>query len=298
MTAASVAGASIGVDVGGTKIAAALVARGGGVLARTGARTEAARPGRAILSDAVAAADAMAAEAVARGLAVDGVGVGVPEIVDPDGRIATACVIDWRGEPVDEAFAHLGPLAIVADVRAAARAEATLGAGRSFGTFAFVTVGTGISHTLVVDGRPYAGARGAAVLLGSGRLGDVVLEEVACGPAIAAAAGAESAEEVLAVADAGDAAAARVVDNAARALGEGIATLVNLFDPDAVVVGGGLGTAGGRYWDGLVAAARANVWLPAARELPIVMAGLGSEAGAIGAALATRRFSAPLPRRA
>ena len=205
---------SIGVDVGGTKIAAALVAGGGGVIARTSARTEASRPGRVVLEDAVAAAEAMAAEAARRGLEVDGVGVGVPEIVDPAGRIVTDSVIGWLGEPVEQSFSHLGRVTIVADVRAAALGEAVLGAGRGYRTFAYVTVGTGISHTLVVDGQPYAGARGAALLLGSGRLGDVVLEEVACGPAIAAAAGAASAEEVLAAAEAGDVEAARVVDGA------------------------------------------------------------------------------------
>jgi glucokinase len=280
-----VTAASIGVDVGGTKIAAALVA-GGDVLARTTVPANASRPGREVLSDAVAAAEAMAAAAAERGLAVGGVGVGVPEIVDPAGRIVTAAVVDWAGEPVEQAFAHLGRVTVVADVRAAALGEARLGAGRGFATFAYVTVGTGISHTLVLDGRPYAGARGAALLLGSGRLGGVVLEQVACGPAIAAAAGAGSAEEVLAAAAAGDGPAARVVDVAGRALGEGLATLVNLLDPEAVVVGGGLGGAGGRYWDAVVAAARANVWLPAARELPILPAALGTDAGTVGAALA------------
>jgi glucokinase len=283
---------SIGVDVGGTKIAAALVAGGGGVVARTSVRTEASRPGREVLSDAVAAADAMAAEAARRGLAVDGVGVGVPEIVDPAGRIVTDAVIGWIDEPVDQAFSHLGRVTVVADVRAAALGEALLGAGRGYGTFAYVTVGTGISHTLVIDGQPYAGVRGAALLLGSGRLGDVVLEEVACGPAIAAAAGLETAEDVLAAAAAGEPEAVRVVERAARVLGEGIATLVNLLDPEAVVVGGGLGTAGGSYWDAVVAAARPAIWLPSARALPIVPAGLGTDAGACGAALAVRRLTA------
>ncbi len=275
--------ATIGIDVGGTKIAAALVA-GGEVLARTTVPTGASRPGREVLADAVAAA-----EAVGSGHAIAGVGVGVPEIVDPGGRIVTDAVIGWAGEAVEEAFAHLGPATVVADVLAAALAEARLGAGRGFASFAFVTVGTGISYTLVLDGRPYAGARGAAVLLGSGRLGGVVLEDVASGPAIARAAGAASAEEVLAAAEAGDASATRVVDLAASMLGEGIGTLVNLLDPEAVVVGGGLGTAGGRHWDVAVAAARGRVWLPAARDLPILPAALGADAGMVGAALAAVR---------
>jgi len=275
--------ATIGIDVGGTKIAAALIA-GGEVLARTTVPTGASRPGREVLADAVAAA-----EKVGSGHAIAGVGVGVPEIVDPGGRILTDAVIGWAGEAVEEAFAHLGPVTVVADVLAAALAEARLGAGRGYASFAYVTVGTGISHTLVLDGHPYAGARGGAVLLGSGRLGGVVLEDVASGPAIARAGGVASAEEVLAAAEAGDARAVRVVDLAASMLGEGIATLVNLLDPEAVVVGGGLGTAGGRYWDVAVAAARSRVWLPAARDLPILPAGLGADAGVAGAALAALR---------
>jgi glucokinase len=276
--------AAIGVDVGGTKIAAGLVGSDGRLIARACVPTRAARPGREVLRDAVALAEEIAADAGG----VTAVGIAVPEIVDADGRIASGAVIDWNGAPVADSFTHLGPAVVVADVRAAALAEARHGAGRGFGVFAYVTVGTGISHTLVQDGRPYAGARGAALLLGSGRLGGVVLEDVASGPAIAAAAKAAGAEEVLAAADAGDPAAARIVAAAARALGAGIATLVNLLDPEAVVVGGGLGTAGGRWWDELVDATRREIWLPAARGLPLVRAGLGPDAGVVGAALAAR----------
>jgi glucokinase len=285
--------ATIGVDVGGTKIAAALVAGGGGLISRFSVPTRARRPGIEVLADAVEVARAMAAEAAQRGMSVGGVGVGVPEIVDLAGRVVTRSVIEWTEERIEEAFAPIGPATVVADVRAAALAEAMLGAGRGYRSFAFVTVGTGISHTLVLDGQPYAGSRGAALLLGSGRLGDIVLEEIACGPAIAAAAGADSAEEVLAAADAGEPEAVRIVDAAALALGKGIATVVNLLDPEAVVVGGGLGTAGGRWWDQTLTAAERHIWLPLARDLPILPAGLGPDAGVIGAGLAARRL-APL----
>lgn len=272
---------SIGVDVGGTKIAAALVAGGGRVLAHTLVPTRAARPGAEVLSDAVAAASAMAAEASERGLTVGGLGVGVPEIVDLSGKVTTGSVIDWTGEDVEAAFAEFGPVTVIADVRAAALAEAQLGAGRGHSVLVYVTVGTGISHTLVIDGRPFPGARGAALLFGSGPIGDVVLEDVAAGPAIAAAAGTSTAEDAVA-------AGHPAVDEAARLLGEGIAVLVNLLDPEIVVVGGGLGSAGGRYLERAIEAARPRIWLPAARDLPIVTAGLGPEAGVVGAALASR----------
>jgi glucokinase len=273
--------ASIGVDVGGTKIAAALVAGGGRVLAHTSVPTRRDRPGSEVLRDAVSAAAEMSREAASRGLTVGGVGVGVPEIVDLAGRVITGTVIDWTGEDVEAAFAGFGPVTIIADVRAAALAEAQLGAGRGHDVLVYITVGTGISHTLVIDGRPFPGARGAALLFGTGPIADVVLEDVASGPAIAAAAGTETAEQALADGH-------PAVDEAARLLGEGIATLVNLLDPEIVVMGGGLGRAGGRYLDRAIEVARPRIWLPSARELPIVTAGLGPEAGVVGAALASR----------
>jgi predicted NBD/HSP70 family sugar kinase len=80
-------------------------------------------------------------------------------------------------------------------------------------------------------------------------------------------------------------AATRAVGEAARAFGIGLGLLVNLLDPDVVVVGGGLGSAPGPYWDIGVAAARDHVWCEAARDVPILQAELGPRSAAIGAAI-------------
>jgi glucokinase len=101
---------------------------------------------------------------------------------------------------------------------------------------------------------------------------------------------AQGAEEVLAAAAGPDpicaAAATRAIHTATTALGVALGWLVNVLDPAAVVVGGGLGSAQGPYWDALVAATRAHIWSPVSRTLPIVQATLGPDAGLIGAALA------------
>src|SRR5262249_36115866 len=90
---------------------------------------------------------------------------------------------------------------------------------------------------------------------------------------------------VVAAAARGEPDAARVIFDAGEAMGSGLGFLINVLDPDAVVVGGGLGLAGGLYWEALVESARRHIWAQTTRELPIIPAQLGPEAGLIGAAL-------------
>ena len=224
------------------------------------------------------------------------VGVAVPELVDLNGRISTEVVVPGLAGDLRE-WAELGVVRVESDVRAAAQAEAQVGAGRGFPSLAFISIGTGISSAFVQDGIAWPGAHGTAILLGSGPLGGrrpdgrpYILEEVASGPAIVAAyqslgGRAADAREVL---DryAADPLAAQVVDQAGRAAGQGAAILINLLDPHAVIVGGGLGSADGPYWRRLQAAARASIWADAARDVPMLRSGLGPDAAAIGAALA------------
>jgi glucokinase len=294
---------AIGLDVGGTKIAAGIVAfPEGRVLARRLIPTGAERPGQAVLADILALARDLLDEAASQGMGLAGIGVGIAELVSPDGTVTSDQTIAWRGVPVRNAFAALAPTVVDADVRVAARAEAQLGAGRGFDPLVYVTVGTGISYSLVLGGRPYAGARGNALIFASAPLFTTctvcgaelhpVLEEIASGPALVARYNAvlpgwaAGGQEVLAAAAAGEAVAIGVVTSAATALGSGVAMLINALDPAVVVIGGGLGLAGGRYWETLIAATRAHIWADAARGLPILPAGLGTDAGLIGAALA------------
>lgn len=285
---------TVGLDVGGTKIAGGLVRfPAGEITSRRRIPTRAGRHANQILDDAVEMARELAAE-VPPGERFCGIGLGMPELVDLNGRITSAATIDWRGISLGDRFVEVGPVWVEADVRAAALAEARFGAGRAYRLFVYVSVGTGISHTLVQAGRPYAGAHGNALVLSSGptsvlcpacgNWARTVLEEVASGPALAAAVNVNRAEDVLSAADKGDPAAIRVVNDAAEALGSGIGFLINVLDPEAVVIGGGLGLAGGQYQEALVASIRRHVWADATRGLPIVPAALGADAGLLGAA--------------
>lgn len=292
---------AIGLDVGGTKIAGGLVRLdSGAVFARRTIPTKPERGGEAVLIDTLQLARTLEVIANERGQLIQGVGVGVAELVDRDGNVRSSHLIAWQGLPVRERIAEIAPAKIESDVRAAALAEARYGAGKQFALFVYVSVGTGISSCLVQEGRPLAGARGNALVLASapltvpcaacGEWTSHVLEEYASGPAIArryrqlSGRAVDGAEEVVDLAASGDQTAAEVVGCAGDALGNSVAFLVNVLDPEAVIVGGGLGLAGGLFWERFVRATREHIWSEESREVRILPAALGADAGLIGAA--------------
>ena len=201
------------------------------------------------------------------------VGIGLCELVGLDGRPASADTIDWRD--LDLAAAIEAPRVVLeSDVRAAALAEAAFGAGVGRSPFLFAIVGTGASVCLVVDGVPYAGARGHAITLGA-----PPVERVASGRALALAAGAERAEDVIA-----DPAHAALVDAAAAELGRVLAVLANALDPAVIVLGGGLGTEPA-FRERVEAACRPLLEYPSTPALGVVASALGHDGGIVGAAM-------------
>ena len=123
-------GCAIGLDVGGTKIAAGLVVHpSGAVMAKRTLPTLPQRGGEAVLSDTLAIAEGLLEEAGRRNLEVLGIGVGVPELVDPAGNITSSHSLAWRTLSVQREFSRLAPAIVESDVRAGALAEAMYGAG-------------------------------------------------------------------------------------------------------------------------------------------------------------------------
>ncbi|MET8907829.1 ROK family protein [Micromonospora sp. NPDC004551] len=285
----------IGIDIGGTKTAAALVGRDGRVRERREAPTPARSGPEAVLD----AAARLAADLL--GAAPGPVGVGTAGTVDPATgsiRYATDSLPGWAGTPVAGALAARldRPVRVTNDVSAAALGECWAGAGRDRAHVLLVAVGTGLGGAIVRDGRVEAGARGAAggvghlpapgaerLRCGCGRHGH--LEAIASGSGLAAAYALETGTRVTGrtVADraaAGDGIARRVVDRAGAALGAALAGLVALLDPDAVLVAGG---AAGALLPAASAAYTAE--LPAGwAGVPLRPAALGADAVLVGAA--------------
>jgi len=294
---------ALGIDVGGTKIAAGVVNfPEGRVSARRVIPTAPARGGAAVLDDVARLAEELIGEAGPSRPHIAGLGVGLCELVDPEGRILSANCVQWQDQPVRERLTRIAPVTLEADVRAAALAEAHFGTGKPFRIFLYVTIGTGIASCLMLNGRPYVGARGVTGTMASSPLSVPceqcshtsrrTLEELAAGPALVARfnqrkpGGAKTGQDVLAAANSGDADALAIVRSAGESLESIIGLLVNVLDPEAVVIGGGLGLSEGPYWDEFIAATRRHIWSDVHRGLPILRAATGPDAGLIGAAIA------------
>ena len=292
---------ALGIDVGGTKTAAGVVTfPDGRIHLRRQIPTRPERGGDPALGDVLELATALAVEAQSLNLRVDGIGLGICELVSSTGEIVSANCLPWQSADVLEGLSTVAPVVIEADVRAAALAEAMFGAGKSLRSFVYVTVGTGISSCLVLDGQPFTGARGVTGTCASSLLphlsqpwdsaAAVTLEQIASGPALVTRFNqlhgqAQSGHEVLAAARAGNTCALSVVRSAGEALGATIAWLVNVLDPESVIIGGGLGLSEGPYWESLETSVRKHIYSELHRNLPIVRAKTGADAGLIGAAV-------------
>jgi glucokinase len=123
-----------------------------------------------------------------------------------------------------------------------------------------------------------------------GGVNDRTLEEIASGPALVArynkpkGSGARTGNDVIMAAVRGDTEALSVARSAGEALGSVVGLLINVLDPEAVIVGGGLGLSEGPYWESFLDSTRRHIWSDVHREVPILRAQTGQNAGVIGAA--------------
>ncbi len=283
----------LALDVGGTKLAAALVDDDGAVL------REARRP---TPGDPWPACVALLEE-VAGHDDVDGVGAGCGGPMRwPDGVVSPLNMPAWRAFPLRERLAEQWPdrpVRVHNDAVCAAVGEHWRGAGRGADDLLGVVVSTGVGAGIVSGGRVLDGPTGSA-----GHVGHVVvepdgppcgcggrgcLEAVARGPAVVAWArergsSGRDGRELSALAAAGDPVATAALARAGRALGTAFAGAAALLDLRLVVVGGGLSQAGPPLWEPLHDAVRTRARLPFTRDLRVVPAALGQSAGLVGAA--------------
>ncbi len=293
-------GLRVGVDIGGTKIAAGVVDTEGTIVRME----QCATPTAAEIPDAVR----LLVRGLTEGEDVAGVGIGAAGFVGADRRtIIFAPNIDWRDEPLAERVEDgLGvPVVVENDANAAAWGEFRFGAGRDVDDMLLITVGTGVGGGIVHDGRIYRGGHGIAAEVGHVRLvpGGLpcgcgqrgCLEQYASGTALVRRAREVmepddpttpvSGHEVTRRAAAGDPEALAVLADVGHDLGQGIATMAAVLDPQMVVIGGGVAEAGTDFVDPVRRALELHLTATGRRPGPVVRpALLGNDAGLVGAA--------------
>ncbi|MFS4109496.1 ROK family protein [Streptomyces sp. NPDC004690] len=295
-------------DIGGTKIAAALVDGRGGILVRAQRATPAQEDGDTVMRAVTDVLGELTASPLWERVAALGIGSAGP--VDASaGTVSPVNVPGWRGYPlVERVRAAIGglPVELIGDGVAITAAEHWQGAARGHDNALCMVVSTGVGGGLVLGGRLHPGPTGNAGHIGHisvdldgdpcpcGSRGCV--ERIASGPNIARRAlengwrpgpdGDVSAAAVAAAARAGDPVAVASFERAARALAAGIAATATLVEIDIAVVGGGVGKAGEVLFAPLRKALTDYATLSFVQRLKVVPARMGTDAGLVGAAAA------------
>ena len=293
------------VDIGGTKIAVGIVDDNGRVLARAETPTDAAQ-----YSNGLAAIVRMLRETGdAAGTSISGIGIGSTGPVDPIvGEFGNVDFLPgWRGKnlvrDLEQNFSVR--VAMENDGDAAALAEAGWGAGRNRTRLIYVTVGTGIGGGIIIDGKLYRGVDGAHPEVGHHVLDPSgpecscgfrgCWESLAAGPAMVAWVNNHApagylhrpgitAKRICELAQQGDAIAQQAVEHEGYYLGLGLANLISLFTPDAIVLSGSVMKSAPLFMDRIREVIRGGCRFVPAEKTELTLASLGDDTNLIGAA--------------
>jgi len=310
---------ALGIDLGGTKILTAVVNPQGEMLSRDHSITPAQEGTDAVIAALLASAGKALAQAEITAAELDAVGLGAPGLSDPaTGILFTSPNLPgWRDVPLrDIVTRKLGKKTVlINDANAAALGELHFGAARGARHFIYVTLSTGIGGGIVTDGKIYTGAAGTA-----GEIGHMVIaddgpvckcgnrgcwEILASGTALmresrkALREGRRStipdyaggdiervtAETVHQAAQAGDELARELIARNGYYVGVGLANLVNIFNPEIIVIGGGLANVGDMLLEPAIAEAKRRAFTQSFRAARFARAELGRNSGVIGAAI-------------
>lgn len=294
------------VDIGGTKIGVGMIDDDGRVLARRETPTSA-ELGYAKALDRTSGLLREVAKTV--GAEITGIGIGSTGPIDPfTGEIGDVNFLPgWQGSKIVEDLNRLFRVTVAMenDADAAALGEAGWGAGKNKARLIYVTVGTGIGGGIIMEGKLYRGVDGAHPEVGHHVIdasGPACLcgfhgcwESLAAGPAmvswVQAISGPDyphsenlSAKNICELALAGDDLAKRAVEREAHYLGLGLANLVVLFTPDAIVLGGSVMKSADLFMEGIRRVIRESCRYVPFEKTQIAVASLGEDANLIGAA--------------
>lgn len=308
----------LGIDLGGTNIKAGLVDEAGTILQKQSIKTGKERSGEAIVRDMAELCRDVCHNAGISMAQVKSVGIGVPGTVNsPSGMIVYTNNLNLSGVPAGRMMASLleKPVYLGNDASCAAVGEYICGSAKEYDSIVLITLGTGVGGGILLNGRLWEGLEGIA-----GEIGHMVIvsggEACTCGRhgcweayssatalirdtmrameqhpesilhKLAAAKGKVSAKTAFDAARQGDAAGQEVVQRYLHYLSEGVANIINIFAPEAIILGGGVCNEG----DGLLIPLKELVYPKChggdrVRHADIKIASMGNDAGIVGAAM-------------
>ncbi|MHB1127131.1 MAG: ROK family protein [Bacillota bacterium] len=299
---------AIGIDLGGTHIKGGLIAANGELIRKERVPTYVHEGSDAVIRRILQLVDVLSAGNAGR---IAGLGLGVPGLINhASGHLYIAPNLGWRKMELGKILQQRvsGPVFLDNDANLAALGEHWAGAGRCLDSLLMITVGTGIGSGLILEGRIYRGASGLGAELGHtvvdgngpvcgcGNRGCV--EALAAGPAIIRwfrgmadqhSCSPKSPEHmdvknIIETARAGNQAAREAIGKAGRYLAMALANAIQLVDPEAVLIGGGVSAAGDLLLEPLRRETEERLKPFPGRGVKIMLAGLGNDAGMIGAA--------------
>lgn len=301
----------IGIDLGGTKISGILANEDGAQEAKRIVPTEAHEGETAVLNRLMDLIASLIQDAGLSAEAIGGIGIGAPGAMDVEkGILIQTANLPFTNfnivAPIKEKFGI--PTHLDNDANVAALAEYKFGVGKGSRNMIFITVSTGIGGGAVLDGRFYRGSTGSALEVGhisvekdgplckcgnrgctelyasGSAIGRAAQEAVAAGKdTLLGTYEKQTAYEVFQAAKAGDQVAEAILDEALGYLGVCVANTAAIFDPDVIVLGGGVAQAGDIVFERVRTIVQERCLKPVAAHTKILPAALGADAGVVGA---------------
>ena len=299
---------AIGIDMGGTNIRLALVTDDGTIITSARHKTSAQEGKDSVIARLSSAASELIAEGQGHGTVI-GVGIGAPGLIENGVVRCSPNLPGWNDVPFQRILGEALALPVILenDANAVAYGEKSTGAGKGLNSLICITLGTGVGGGLILDGKIWRGAFGMA-----GEVGHIVVEpdgnKCSCGnrgclETYASATGiVRTARDTVNKGDAswdigtlttetlegaargGDKAAASLFAGAGRYLGIGIASLLHILNPEAVILGGGVARAWDLFYPSLSEEIKQRCFKEIAERTRILPASLGDNAGILGAA--------------
>lgn len=276
-----------GIDLGGTKILTVIADSERNVLSKVKVLSESIKGVDHVIGNMFRSVSEGCEKAGITSSALSGIGIGVPGPVNHKTGMVYDCpnLMNWKNIEVGRIFSEKFKTEIVVenDARVAGLAEVRFGAARGYRYVFYVTVSTGIGGAIIIDGRIYHGADGAAGEFGQFILLDgSIMESRYAGPAVEKLFGIKT-EQIPALLEVNDQGARKALNHIIHGLGIYLSNITTLLNPEIIVIGGGVSSLGSKFIDPIQEMVRNNAFSISSKNIKVVSAGLGTDSGAIGA---------------